>query len=294
MLPIVPRRRRDPVPPVSDRSDTPEQPGVRFAPKPGRAAGPEEYGKAWTAYRVRASLEDVAAAIAPFGLGTARTLVYVGLPAHNLPPLTTRLDVEMREAATSDAKLRREAERISPRQAQSLLDERATALEAARKRTAALRGDAATQMQEEARLARANRLAVGALLSGMGELLQAVPGLARKVRKAMEDETLDLVKGLRALKDIAITTQKVAEASRAAVQTEHLVLGKPTSIIGTDDGAPDDMSPEEAEVYIDLVMRAAHRRAARRTPIEATASTVSDRSDTGDMPVPDVDEDAAE
>ena len=282
---------------MSDRSDTPEptQPGRPFV-RTGRAPNVADYGRAWEAYRVRASLEDVVAALAPegFGMHTARTLVYVGLPAHALPALTTKLDEEAREAAASDRRLRREAERVSPAQAQALLAERTTALEAARRRTAALRGDAATQMQEEAKLARANRLAVGALLAGMGEMLQAVPALAKRVRRSMEDETLDLAHGLRAMKDIAITTQKIAEASRAAVQTEHLVLGKPTTIIGTDDGAPEDMTPDEAELYIDLVVRAAERRAARRTSIEVEPVHVSDRSDTGTAPAIAPDADAAE
>jgi hypothetical protein len=294
MLPNVPRRPKTAAPPpVSDRSDTPEpsNPG-RPVTRTGRAPNVEDYGRAWEAYRVRASLEDVVAAIAPqgFGMHTARSLVYVGLPALELPPLTTRLDGEAREAAASDRRLRREAERVSPAQAQALLAERTTALEAARKRTAMLRGDAATQMQEEAKLARANRLAVGALLSGMGELLQAVPALAKRVRRSMEDESLNLQAGLRAMKDIAFVTAKIAEASRAAVQTEHLVLGKPTTIIGTDDGAPEDMTPEEAELYIDLVVRAAERRAARRTSIDVEAVSVSDRSDTGQDPDHDADE----
>ncbi len=260
----------------------------------GRAPSIEEYGRAWEAYRVRGSIEDVAAAIAPYSLGTARSLVYVGLPLHELPSLRSKLEALGREAVASDRTLRRAEERLTADRAQELLAERAANVEAARKRTAALRGDAASQMQEEAKLARASRLAVGALLSGMGELLQGVPHLARQVRKAMESEQLSLKDGLRAMKDIAITTQKIAEASRAAVQTEHLVLGKPTSIIGTDDGTPDDMTPEMAEQYVDLVVRAARRRAARRTPIDVLPDDVSDRSDAAPDPADEHDVDAAE
>jgi hypothetical protein len=279
---------------VSDRSDTHEPTGSRRAPNlpvlTGRAPDLTDYGRAWEAYRERGSLDDVRDAIAAqgFGLATARTLVYVGIPKDGLPPLRTKLEEQGRIAASQDARLRRASERVSPAQAQQLLAERAQAVTVARRRTDALRGDAAQQMVEEAKLARANRLAVGALLGGMGEVLQAVPALAKQIRTAMESGKLDLRDGLRALKDIALVTSKVAEASRAAVQTEHLVLGKPTSIIGTHDADPDDMEPEEAAQWVALVVRAAGR-AALAPSIEASSEDVSDRSDT---PPPDDADDA--
>lgn len=294
MLGIVRRRRPETTPaatppdPVSDRSDTPRQnPGFRRGPAPGQATvapGPAAWEIAWKAYRERGLIEDVRVALIPLGYGveTARLLVHVGLVADGLPALSSKLEAEGRAAIRTEAKLRNVAERTTPRQAQTLLEERAVALEEAKRRDAAIRGDATTQHAEEAKLARANRIAVGAMVSATGTMLLGVGKLATRISKQLGDETLTLDKGMRALKDVAIIVQRLAEASRSAVQTEHLVLGKPTAIIGTDDGTPKEMSPADAELYVDLVVRAAQRRAARATVIDI--EPVSDRSDTHPEP----------
>lgn len=251
-----------------------ERPQLPKKPAPAKVETAAAYELAWDAYRQRGKVADAAAALAPLGvtMETVRSMVHVGIPSIGLRPLSVRLEETARQALRTEATTRAEVERLSVEEAASMVQQRAMAVEEARKRTATILGDAKTQHQAEAELARGNRLLVQANMGAMGEVMLGLPNLVQKVRRAMESETVTLAEGLDAIRVIGTTVHKLAEATRTAIQAEHLVLGKPTSIIG---GSPDEgpeMTPEEAEQYVGIIERAAKRRAARRTVVDVPAA----------------------
>lgn len=218
-------------------------------------------------------MADAIAALAPLGVdhSTVRQLVHVGIPSIGLRPMSVRLEEAARESLRTEATTRSAVERLTVEEATTMVQQRAMAVDEARKRTSAILGDAKTQHQAEAELARGNRLLVQANMGAMGEVMMGLPKLVQRVRQAMEQESVTLAEGLDAIRIIGTTVHKLAEATRTAIQAEHLVLGKPTSIVG---GAHDDgpeMSPEEAEQYVAIIERAAKRRAQRRTVIDSPA-----------------------
>lgn len=235
---------------------------------------------AWSGFRHRGSIEDAAKALEAVtgqSVDTARRMVYIGVPKLGLPPLTKRLEDEGRSHLREDKQLRKEVNRLDAREARNMIEERAKIATEAALRTAAILGDHATQREEEARLVRANRRGAIVLASLNGELLSGAVELAKRVKVQLGDDTLPLGQGLKALKDIATIVQRTGEASRAAVQMERLLLGEPTGIHehrhSDASGAlpPKDMTPEEADKWLDIATRAVARRARAATVVEVEA-----------------------
>lgn len=272
-----PPRRKSPI-----EGNRPHErpPRVVKPPRPAKVESAAFYELAWEAYRQRGKVADAIGALAPHGVdqGTVRGFVHVGVPAMGLRPLSVMLEESARASMRTEATMRGEMERLSVDEAAMLVESRVKAVAEAKARSESILGDATTQHEAEAKLARGNRMLTEAMLSAMGSVMMGMPALVGRVRKAMESTELSLEEGLDAIRTIGTTVHKISEATRTAIQAEHLVLGKPTSIKGTQHEGP-EMSPEEAEQYIAIVTRAAKRHARNRTPV-VVEPELSDRSDT--------------
>jgi hypothetical protein len=262
--------RRDRVPPLNGNRPH-ERPLDPRRPAPAKVASAATYELAWDAYRQRGRVRDVLEALAPLGVSAelCRSMVHVGLPTIGLRPLSVRLEETTRAALRTEAVTRDEVERLSVEEAGSLVQQRAQQVEEARARTTAILGDARTQHEAEAALARDSRVLVQTSMSALAGTMMGLPKLVERTRKAMESQELTLAEGLDAIRIIATSVHKLAEATRTSIQAEHLVLGKPTSIQGNavDDGP--EMTPEEAEQYVAIIERAARRNARKRTVVDA-------------------------
>lgn len=234
---------------------------------------------AWSGYRHRGSMVDAHAKIAEHGhsLLAARRLVYAGLAELGLEPLKARLARESRKAASTEKRMVQAVERVDAKSAARLLEARVQAVREAEERTKLVLGDRATQREEEAKLVRTNRRAHMVLASLNGELLAGSVSLAKRLRVQLESAELSPSKGVALLKDVATIVQRTAEASRASVQMERLILGEPTHVHEHRDSAgatpPKDMTPDEAERWLEVATRHLERRARAATVIDVEASS---------------------
>lgn len=147
----------------------------------------------------------------------------------------------------------------------------------------AILGDASESREEELRLVRSNRRGAIVLASLNVKLLRAADAIASSLmmdlvaedaegRAVPTPKTMALAprERLGLVRAVAQIVQRAAEASSKSVQMERLLLGEPTAILAHQTESPtDDMTPEEAEKWIELGHRALQRRARRRTVVEA-------------------------
>jgi hypothetical protein len=265
--------------PVSTRVDTSPAP----VPKPkgytglrGGDIAPAVYEAGRLAFVERGTIVAVSEATG-LSADLARRLVDVGVPTRGLASLR---DAARVHAAEVERKLALHEKAASADMAKSLastVEARAKAAKQARDHEAKVLGDAVASRADEVTLVRANRKSALALAGINADLLRTGSILARSL---VEDP-----EGLKALKprdrlnivrSIAGVIHRTALASQVAVTMERLLLGQPTAILGRTDGTEPstaDMTPDEAEQWLELANKAFRRRVARRTVIDATSGT---------------------
>lgn len=210
------------------------------------------------------------------GLGVSETLarkwVEVGEVSLGLPSYRDRLREAAREVVARDRR-GETLESVERRGFEARVADRARALEAGRKAERKVLGDAVAQRAEEAKLVRGVRQTATAMLTAEAHLLRAAIQLGESISADVSSGKLAAMKTTektRLVRDIASIVKATAETARLAVTTERTILGKPGSVLGPDLDA-EDMSPEEAEAYVEMASRAIRRRAAKRTVIDTTS-----------------------
>lgn len=249
---------------ASTRVDTAQGPRNPYA------VDAETYERARAAWLEHGTKQAVRDAIG-CGLDLANRLVDVGEPSLRLPALR---DVARVLAAELDRKVtskERAVVHVEAAEMAKQLEARAAAAKAARAHETKVLGDAVSSRAEEVRLVRVNRQSALVLAGVNAALLKVSSRLASSL---LQDEAalvkLPARERMGLLRTIAGVVHRTAQASQVAVHMEHLLMGKPTTILGRADAGPstDDMTPEEAEQWLALANRAFARRAARRTVVD--------------------------
>ena len=241
---------------------------------PGLSAR-EQWRLALAAWEHTPTISSVSTALG-CGQGRAQSMLDVGIPELGLPPVRVQAELRARELAMSE----RAVERVEGNAAARLLERRVSMAREAEARAKEIAGDARDQKEAEARMVRMNRQGAIALASINARLLRGAIDLADGIERDLAHSAGSLKERMAYLRTMAQIVQRTAETSAKCVQMERLLLGEPTSIIGTI-GTSDEMTAEEAEQYIALATRAVRRRARRRTVIDATVVDTDGVSEPG-------------
>lgn len=223
--------------------------------------------------------EGVAAVARAGGVseGVARVWIETGEVSLGLPSYRERLRDAAREVVARDRR-GESLEAVERRGMEAMARDRARALAEARRVESKVLGDAVTQRAEEAKLVRGVRQTATAMLSAEAHLLKAALGLAKSIDEDVSTGRLAMKprEKVALVKDIATIVKQTAETARLAVATERMVIGKPGTVLGPDDAAVSNMTPDEAEAYVAIAQRAIARRARQRIVIDAEAESADD------------------
>lgn len=259
----------------------------KYANRGTRPVSALEYEKALNAFLAEPTLAAVKGALG-CGDDVARSLVYEGLPGLGLKGLEARRKEESRLVASTQRRVQAVVEKSGAQVATQLETVAKEAAAAAVARQQAILGDGAAQLVEEARLVKANRDGAQALAMTNARLLRVADTLAGAMEKKLglaveaatkngevdpdvffEKADLTMMQGLGIIRTIANVGQRIAESSKQSVEMARLLSGDPTSIVRVEGASQQEMSPEQAEGWLQRAASAWNRMQERKKAVDA-------------------------
>lgn len=248
---------------------------------------PEEYEVGLGAYLAEPTVAVVQKALG-CGQDVAARLVYEGLPKLGLKPLEERRKEEARLVAAGQRRVQAVVEKSAARVATEMEVVVREAAEAGLARQRAVLGDGLVQLEEEARLVKANRDGAQALAVTNARLLRVADRLAGALEKKLdlaaaaatkdgevdpevffEKAELTMMQGLGVIRTIANIGQRIAESSKHSVDMARLLSGDPTNIVKVTGGAGEAMTPEQGAAWMEKSARAWARLQERKRAVDA-------------------------